>query len=43
MPPYGVIFYTEGSLCDGIAGAEVFSKSLNVRESYFLGKKATVF
>jgi hypothetical protein len=38
-----VIFYTDGSLCDYMAGAGVFSEILNVRESYALGKKATVF
>jgi hypothetical protein len=39
----GVIFYTEGSLCEGKVGAGVFSGTLDIRESYALGSLATVF
>jgi hypothetical protein len=38
-----VIFYTDGSLCEGRAGAGVFSNTLDIRESYALGSLATVF
>jgi hypothetical protein len=40
LPSDGVIFYTDGSLCEGRAGAGVFS---DIRESYALGSFATVF
>jgi hypothetical protein len=33
----GLVFFTDGSLCEGITGAGVFSDILNVRESYALG------
>jgi hypothetical protein len=33
----------DGSLCEGKAGAGVFSDILNVRESYALGPHTTVF
>jgi hypothetical protein len=33
----GVIFYTEGSLCEGKVGAEVFSGTSDIWESYALG------
>jgi hypothetical protein len=39
----GLVFFTDGSLCGGTAGAGVFSDILNVRESYALGPHATVF
>jgi hypothetical protein len=42
-PSDGVIFYTDGSLCEGRAGAGVFSDILDIRESYALGSLATVF
>jgi hypothetical protein len=32
-----VIFYTDGSICEGRAGAGVFSDTLDIRESYALG------
>jgi hypothetical protein len=43
LPSDDVIFYTDGSLCEGSAGAGVFSDSLDIRESYALGSLATVF
>jgi hypothetical protein len=43
LPSDSVIFYTEGSLCEGRAGAGVFSDTLDIRESYALGSLATVF
>jgi hypothetical protein len=39
----GVIFYTDGSLCEDRAGAGVFSDTLDIWESYALGSLATVF
>jgi hypothetical protein len=39
----GLVFFTDGSLCKGRAGADVFSDILNVRETYALGSHATVF
>jgi hypothetical protein len=43
LPSDGVIFYTDGSLCENKAGAWVFSDTLDIRESYALGSLATVF
>jgi hypothetical protein len=43
LPSDGVIFYTDGSLCEGGADAGVFSETLDIRESYALGSLATVF
>jgi hypothetical protein len=40
----GVIFYTDnGSLCEGRAVAEVFSDTLDIKESYKHGSLVTVF
>jgi hypothetical protein len=39
----GLIFFTDGFLFGGIAGADVFSDILNARESYALGSHATIF
>jgi ribonuclease HI len=41
LPSDGVIFYTDGSLCEGRAGAGVFSDTLDIKESYALGSLAT--
>jgi hypothetical protein len=41
--PDGLIFFTDGSLCRGRAGAGVFFDILNPRESYALGSHATIF
>jgi hypothetical protein len=38
----GLVFFTDGSLCEGRAGAGVFSDILNVRKSYALDSHATV-
>jgi ribonuclease HI len=43
MPPGGIVIYTDGSFCDGRAGAGVYSETLNIKESYALGAHATVF
>jgi hypothetical protein len=43
LPSDGVIFYTDGSLCEGRMGAGVFSDNLDIGESYALGSLATVF
>jgi hypothetical protein len=43
VAPDGLVFFTDGSFCEGRAGAGVFSEILNVRESYALGSHATVF
>jgi hypothetical protein len=43
VAPDGLVFFTDGSLCEGRAGAGVFSDILNVTESYALGSRATVF
>jgi hypothetical protein len=43
VAPDGLVFYTDGSICEDRAGASVFSDILNVRESYALGSHATVF
>jgi hypothetical protein len=43
LPSDGVIFYTDGSLCEGRAGAGVFSDTLDIRESYALGSLAFCF
>jgi hypothetical protein len=37
LPSDGVIFYTDGSLCEGSAGAGVFSDTLDIREFHALG------
>jgi hypothetical protein len=39
----GVIFYIDGSLCEGRVGAGVFLHTLDIRESCALGSLATVF
>jgi hypothetical protein len=38
-----VIFYTDGTLCEDNAGAEVFLDTLDIGESYAIGSLATVF
>jgi hypothetical protein len=43
VAPDRLVFFTDGSLCEGSASARVFSDILNVRESYALGSHATVF
>jgi hypothetical protein len=43
LPLDGVIFYTEGALYEGRAGAGVFSVTLDMWESYALGSLATFF
>jgi hypothetical protein len=43
VAPDGLVFFTDGSICEGRAGAGVFSDILNARESYALGSHATVF
>jgi hypothetical protein len=43
VAPNGIVFFSDGSLCEGSAGSGVFSDVLNVRESYALGSHATVF
>jgi hypothetical protein len=43
VAPDGLVFFTNGSLCGGRAGAGVFPDILKVRESYALGSHATVF
>jgi hypothetical protein len=43
VAPNGLVFFTDGSLCGGRAGAGVFSSILNVKESYALDSHATVF
>jgi hypothetical protein len=43
VAPDGIIFFTNGFLCEGRSGAGVFSDILNVRVSYALGYHATVF
>jgi hypothetical protein len=43
IAPDGLVFFTDGYLCEGRAGASVFSDILNVRESYALGSHAVVF
>jgi hypothetical protein len=42
LPSDGVIFYTPGSLCEGRAGAGVFSDTLDIRKSYVLGSQVTI-
>jgi hypothetical protein len=41
--PDGLVFFTDRSLCEGRAGAGIFSDIVNVIESYALGTNATVF
>lgn len=41
--PKSKVFYTDGSLIDGIAGAGVFLDGLHTEESFPLGKNTTVF
>jgi hypothetical protein len=43
LPSDGVIFYSDGSLCEGRAGAGVFSDTLDISKSYAFGSLATVF
>jgi ribonuclease HI len=43
IAPYGLVFFTDGSLCGGRAGACVIYDILNVMESYAFGTHATVF
>jgi hypothetical protein len=41
LPSGGVIFYTDGSLCEGRVGARVCSDTFDITESYALGSLAT--
>jgi hypothetical protein len=41
LPSDGVIFYTDGSLCEGRVGARMFSDTFDIRESYVLGSLVT--
>jgi hypothetical protein len=43
LPSDGVIIYTDDSLCEGRAGAGVFSDTLDIRESQALGSFDMVF
>jgi hypothetical protein len=43
VAPDGLVFFTDGSFCEGRAGADIFSDILNVRKSYALGSHATIF
>jgi hypothetical protein len=43
VAPDGLVFFTDGSLCEGRAGAGVFSDILNIKESYAFGSHTTVF
>jgi hypothetical protein len=43
VSPNGVIFYTDGSLLNGQAGAGLYSESLAIGEAHALGCHATVF
>jgi hypothetical protein len=43
VAPEGLVFFTDGSLCGGRAGAGILSDILNVRVSYVLGSHATFF
>jgi hypothetical protein len=43
FPSDGVIFYLDGSLCEGWAGAGVFWDTLDIRKSYAFGSLAMVF
>jgi hypothetical protein len=42
-PNEGYIFYTDGSYCDGKAGAGIYSENENVGEHFALGTYTTVF
>jgi hypothetical protein len=41
LPPSSEIFFTDGSLLDGQAGAGVYSETQNTNEAYALGTLAT--
>jgi hypothetical protein len=43
LPSDGMIFYTDGSLCEGGAVAGFFLDTFDIRESYAFGSLATVF
>jgi hypothetical protein len=43
IAPDGLVFFTDGSLYEGRAGADVLSGILNVRESYALGSQSEVY
>jgi hypothetical protein len=43
LPSDGVIFYSDGSLCEGRAGAGVFLDTLDISKSYAFCSLATVF
>jgi hypothetical protein len=43
LPSDGVIFYTNGALYEGRAGAGVFSVTLDIWAFYALGSLATFF
>jgi hypothetical protein len=43
VAPDGLVFFTDGFICEGRADASVFSDILNVRKSYALGSHAMVF
>jgi hypothetical protein len=42
LPPDDVIFYMDGSFCEGKACAGVFSGTLDIREFYALGSTLMV-
>jgi ribonuclease HI len=43
VAPDGLVFFTDGTLCEGTAGAGILSYILNVRESYALDSHVIVF
>lgn len=43
LPPSDFTFFTDGSLCDGLSGAGVFSANPETRLDYNLGPHITVF